>query len=315
MNVNLIFSARLLLVISVVACSQRFVAAGEVTLENESLTVAFDSASGALTRWEDKSTHWTIERRSELGDSFRMFAPLPERRYNPILGEKQHASEVKKISDNELRLQWKDLASENGGVLPITFNVDVTLTNAAIVFNGELINDSPLTVETVDYPYFGDFNTPSRDSRLELCLGRDGKTTSEARDQIYPHFANEKGYWGVFFPLKTREAQPFPFCLIQAPEEGVYVGVGSGTVPYRIQYTFEQHPGVVSSVNTLVPEEDEIGGTPVHLEVRTCHFLFTAPHSKAKLAPIVVQCYRGDRKAGADIDKQWHTVPVSDPSK
>lgn len=315
MNVNLLSSSRILAVICVLACAQRFARAGEVTLENDSLKVAFDTDSGALTRLEDKAAHWTIERRPELGDSFRMFAPLPERRWNPILSQKQHASEVKKVSDNEVQLEWKQLVSENGGVLPITFKADVTLTNDAIVFSGELINDSPLTVETVDYPYFGDFNPPARDSRLNVCLGHDGKVTSEGRDEIYPHFANEKGYWGDFFPLKTREAQQFPFCLIQAPDEGVYVGVDSGKVPYRIQYTFEQHPGLISSINQLVPEEDEIAGTPVHLEVRTCHFLFTAPHTTAKLAPIVVRCYSGDRKAGADIFKQWHSTLVSESSK
>jgi hypothetical protein len=260
MSLNLLTFARILAVSCVLAGAQQFAAASEVTLENKSLKVVFDADSGALTRLEDKTAHWTVERRPELGDSFRMFAPLPERRYNPILGQKQHASEVKKISDNEVQLQWKNLVSENGGELPISFKADVTLTNDAIVFTGELINDSPLTVETVDYPYFGDFSRPSRDSQLDVCLGHDGKTTSEARDQIYPHFANEKGYWGDFFPLKTREAQQFPFCLIQAPGEGVYVGVDSSTVPYRIQYTFEQHPGLISSVTTLVPEDDEISG-------------------------------------------------------
>lgn len=315
MNSNLHFPARILAVICVLAGAQRFAAAGEVTLENESLKIAFDSDSGALTHLEDKSAHWTVERRPELADSFRMFAPLPERRWNPILSQKQHASEVKKVSDTEVQLEWKNLVSENGGELPITFEADVTLTNDAIVFSGELINDSPLTVETVDYPYFGDFNAPARNSQLNVCLGRDGRVTSEKRDEIYPHFNNEKGYWGDFWPLKTREAQLYPYCLIQAPDEGVYVGVDSGTVPYRIQYTFEQHPGLISSINQLVPPEDEIAGTPVHLEVRACHFLFTAPHSTAKLAPIVVRCYSGDRKAGANIFKQWHSTVVSQSSK
>ena len=312
---NLFFSPRILVVMCVLAGAARIASAGEVTLENDSLKIAFDSDSGALTRFEDKSAHWTVERRPELADSFRMFVPLPERRWNPILSQKQHASEVKKVSDTEVQLEWKSLVSENGGELPITFKANVALTNDAIVFSAELINNSPLTVETVDYPYFGDFNAPARDSRLNVCLGHNGRVTSEGRDEIYPHFNNEKGYWGDFFPLKTREAQQYPYCLIQAPDEGVYMGVDSGNVPYRIQYTFEQHPGLISAINQLVPEEDEIAGTPVHLEVRACHFLFTGPHSTAKLAPIVVRCYSGDRKAGVDIYKQWHSSLVSQSSK
>lgn len=58
----------------------------EVILEDESLLVAFDRSSGVLTRFENKSTHWVIERPPELGMSFRMLVPLPERRANFVYG-------------------------------------------------------------------------------------------------------------------------------------------------------------------------------------------------------------------------------------
>src|ERR1035437_2168480 len=109
---------------------------GEVTLEDNSLLVAFDTDSGALTRLENKATHWIIERRPELGVSFRLFAPLPDRRFNPVLGQKQRAVEVKKLSDQQVRLQWENLVSENGGVLPMTFTATVTLTNGILSFDG-----------------------------------------------------------------------------------------------------------------------------------------------------------------------------------
>src|SRR6202044_1386298 len=63
--------------------------AGEVLLQDDRLMVAFDRNSGALVRMERKSTHWPIQRRPALGVSFRMLAPLPERRANFILGSKQ----------------------------------------------------------------------------------------------------------------------------------------------------------------------------------------------------------------------------------
>ena len=88
--------------------------AREQVLQDDSLLVVFDSNSGALIKLERKSTHWIIERRSELGVSFRLHVPLPERRYNFILGQKQHAEKVEKISENEIRLQWKNLVSEYG---------------------------------------------------------------------------------------------------------------------------------------------------------------------------------------------------------
>jgi hypothetical protein len=100
------------------------------------------------------------------------------------------------------------------------------------------------------------------------------------------------------------DSEQSPFCLIQTPDEGLYVQVGSGEPPYHLQYTFEQHPGVISSVTQMVPKEDKISGTPVHLEFRTCHFIFQKPHSTMKLAPIVLRCYQGDWHVGADIYKQ-----------
>ena len=136
--------------------------ADEVTLKDKLLLVAFDTDSGALTRLEDKSTHWTIERRPELGVSFRLNAPSSDQRDNFVLGQKQHAVEVKKLSAHQVRLQWKDLVSEHGGVLAMTLTATVTLTNGALTFDAALENDSPRMVSTIDFPYLGDLNTPAK---------------------------------------------------------------------------------------------------------------------------------------------------------
>jgi hypothetical protein len=272
--------------------------AGEIVLEDDSVLVAFESDSGALTRVERKPQHWVIERRPELGVSFRLFAPLPNRRYNPVLGQKQHAVEVNKLSNHAVKLQWKNLVSENGGVLPMTLTADVTLTNGVMRFGATLENNSSLPVETIDYPYFGDFNPPRRDSSLEARTLKEGKTNELQSNEVYPHFRNEKGYWGVTYPTKTLEAQPSPFCLLQAPDQGLYVELDHPRAPYRLQYTFEQHPGVISTATSLVPQQDEFSGFPVHLEFRLCHFIFAPPHSTTTLAPIVLRCYNGDWHRG-----------------
>jgi hypothetical protein len=291
-----------------VSWGQLSLTAADVTLRDNSMLVTFDSNSGALTRLEDKSTGWVLERRPELGVSFRLFAPLPNRRYNPVFGRKQQAAEVKKLSDNEVKLQWKNLNSENGGVLPMTFTADVTLTNGVLTFAATLENNSPLTVETIDYPYFGDFNPPARDSSLAARTMGNGSVADLQTDELYPHFRNEKGYWGVDFPTKTLEAQPSPFCLIQAPDRGLYTEMDTPAAPYRLQYTFEQHPGLLSTANSLVPPRDEISGFPVHLEFRFCHFVFARPNSKTTLAPIVLRCYQGSSQAGVDLYKQWRSA-------
>ncbi len=288
------------------------VIAKEIVLEDRSLLIAFDSQSGALTRLEDKTSGWAIERRPRLGISFRMFAPLPERRWNPILGPKQQAIEVKKISEHDIHLQWKNVVSENGGILPISLTANVTLTNGVLTFNATLENDSALTVETIDYPYFGDFNSSSRESTNMMAVWTMQRSNVDhlTPNEIYPHFRNEKGYWGVFWPTKILDANLSPFCLIQSPDKGVYVGVDAARSPYSLRYTFEQHPGVLSGINSLVPSEDVIDGKPVHLEFRVCHLIFEKPHSTIKLVPIIARCYQGDEHAGGDIYKQWRpTLP------
>ena len=135
--------------------------AGEVILQDSDFLVAFDPATGALTRMEHKPTKWIVERRPALGASFRMLVPIPGRRANFVLGQKQKAASVEKISDSQVRIVWKDLASEHGGVLPITLTATVTLKNGKLTFDTTLENKSTFTVETVDYPYFGDLNPPT----------------------------------------------------------------------------------------------------------------------------------------------------------
>lgn len=96
--------------------SRQSIPAGGVVLEDGSLVIAFDSSSGALVRFERKSTRWKMQRRPELGVSFRLHAPLPKRRDNFVLGQKQRAIKVEKNSDRQVNLQWKNLIGEHGGL-------------------------------------------------------------------------------------------------------------------------------------------------------------------------------------------------------
>ncbi|MEO6966032.1 MAG: DUF6259 domain-containing protein [Acidobacteriaceae bacterium] len=283
---------------------------GEVRLEDDELLIVFDAGSGALIRLERKSTGWILQRRPELGVSFRLLVPLPHRRDNFVLGQKQRAFDVKKLSDHHLHLQWKHLVSEHGGVLPMTFTAVVTLDHGTLTFDSTLINDSPLTVETIDYPYLGDLNAPTQDTPMRSEHMWYGNLVG---DELLPEFSNEKGYWGVDFPTKTIESKQSLFCLIQTPREGVYVEMHDPTQPYLLEDTFELHPGVVQSVNDTVPRGDAISGIPVHLEFRTCHFIFAPPKSTRKLVPVVLRCYSGDWHAGVDLYKEWRATWFQKP--
>ncbi|HEV2134933.1 MAG TPA: DUF6259 domain-containing protein [Terracidiphilus sp.] len=283
---------------------------GEVTLEDRELLVAFDPATGALTRMEHKPTHWSIERRPALGVSFRMQAPMAGERANFILGTKQRAASVEKIADNKVRLVWKNLASQHAGVLPITFTATVTLENGELTFESGLENKSSLTVDTVDYPYFGDLNAPGPEVPMIEHHMWTGALQSE---EVYPHFANNLGYWGVLYPTKNISSNQSPYCLIQSPQQGIYVAMHDPGIRYLLQYTFEQHPGTLDWNQNEVPPGDEIAGTPVHLVFRTCHFVFAHPDSTVDLAPVVVRPYRGDWHAGLDIYRDWRKTWFTTP--
>jgi hypothetical protein len=191
----------------------------------------------------------------------------------------------------------------------MTLTADVTLADGALVFKADLENNSPLVVETIDYPYFGDFNPPARDSSMDVRTAASATGDNLQTDELYPHFRNEKGYWGVTYPTKMLESGR-TFCLIQTPNQGLYCGLDAATMPYRLQYTFEQHPGVISAANNLVPKADEFSGFPVHLEYRFCHFTFAGPHSTTNLAPVILRFYSGDSRTGTALSRQPVSIPT-----
>jgi hypothetical protein len=297
------------------SAAQAAAVSGEVLIEDADLAVAFDPASGALTRMEHKASHWTIERRPALGISFRLLAPLPHQRTNFVNGQKQTAAKVEKVSRNQVQIVWKDPVSEHGGIVPLTLTATATLENGVLTFNATLENKSTLTIETVDYPYLGDLNPPTPDSPLtveHMWVG------SLQGDEVYPHFSNPggTGYWGILYPTKSVNSDPTfqtQFCLIQSSEQGIYVGVHDPALRYFSQFTFEQHPGVIDWNDNAVPRTDEISNLPVHLDFRVCHFTYAHPQSAVQLAPVILHPYSGDWHAGLDIYKQWRETWFGKP--
>lgn len=250
----------------------------EVTLKDKQLAVSFDSDSGALTRLEYKPTHWVIEQRPELGISFRLNAPLANQRDNFVLGQNQKAVEVKKISSHQIQLQWKNLTSEHGGILPITLTALVSLTNDTLTFAATLENNSPLMVSTVDFPYLGDLKPPAKNLPLW----------------------SEHTFYGDLKPAPISpsvsiESKQSLFCLIQSTNQGVYVEMHDPTQPYLLQFNFEQR------------------GSGKPQEFRTTHFVYAHPHTTATLAPVVLRGYQGDWHAGLDCYRQWRQTWFVEP--
>jgi len=233
---------------------------------------------------ENKSTHWVVEQRPELGVSFQLNALWPDHKDISVLGSKQHAAEVKKISDHEVRLQWKDLASERGNVLPITLTADVTLTNGGLMFDAALENNSSLMVRSVDYPYLGDLNKAPDGGQLA------------ARHMWYGNLQSRE----ISSRVAVMSRQSL-ICLIQSPKAGLYVEMHDPTQPYLLNFIFEPRGSAKSTNN------------PAHIEFHTTHLAYVQPHSTMKLAPVVMHFYSGDWHAGVDLYKEWRATWFKPP--
>ena len=257
--------------------------ADDVTLRNGYWTVAFDKTSGALVRLESHNTRWNIESRPELGISFRLNAPV-DGHDNFMNGRDQKAAEVTKVSEHQVRIQWKDLTSQNAGVLPITLTATVTLKGDTLSFASTLENHSSLMLSTLDYPYFGNFNPPTPGAPMHT---------------EHMWYANLQE--GNIPGQRTVQSKQSLFCLVQSTNVGLYVEMHDPTQPYLLNFMFDHRGFKKSKTN------------PSRLEFYTTHWAYVQPNSTATLAPIVLRAYEGDWHAGVDRYKEWRDTWFKQP--
>jgi hypothetical protein len=259
--------------------------AGEVTLQDEAWIATFDTDSGALTKLENKALRWNVEQRPAFGDTFQLSALTDDHKDNLVLGRKQRAVEVKKLSARQIRFQWKNLVSERGDVLPITLTGIVSLTNDALTFAATLENDSPLMVSTIDYPYLGDLNPPAKNEPLR----------------------SEHMWYGN---LQSQDISKSPtvmsrqslFCLIQSTHQGLYLEMHDPTQPYLLNFGFETRGDLKASTNNSA-----------RIEFHARHFVYAHPHTTRELVPVVLRGYQGDWHAGVDCYKEWRKQWFQEP--
>src|SRR5262252_6626644 len=98
-----------------------------VVLENGALRLGFDANTGALVEIVGTDGgEWRLLDRPNLGLSFRLLLPLPGRRNNQVLGQRQRVSGVE--VDNVARsavFRWKSVVSEHGGEHAIAVTIRV----------------------------------------------------------------------------------------------------------------------------------------------------------------------------------------------
>ncbi|KAA3619495.1 MAG: hypothetical protein DWQ05_01880 [Calditrichaeota bacterium] len=289
---------------------------GSVVLENSTIKAVFNENTGALQQLISKKDGWYLQKRPELGRSFRLDIPLSHQRFNPVFGEEQPPPQIRHEKNGKrLRFQWKNVRSKNGGRLAVDFTGVAELTDDGLIFTAEIDNRSFHTVETVHWPILGDLSRPQPDA-LFSQLGMDYGGMKSL--QLFPKFDNMPGYFAVDYPTQMLQTPDTPFSLITAPARGLYVGYHDTTAAHLVQFMARLKPGYLgyefwdSGEN---PKGDSLAGQPVHLEFSVLHFPFFNGGESGKLQPVVLVPFQGSWHRGADIYKKWRQSWFQSPAK
>jgi len=282
----------------------------EVSLEDEAVRIAFDKQSGALLDFVNKRTGWKIQQDPKLAESFRIFAPTPDRSYNPIIGARNRVQSIVKSGNGKsIAIIWGSLRSELNGILDITLTASVTLDNGTVHFDMTVKNASPLTISSVDWPVIGALGRPASSPTLRrLTIGFG--TGHELN--LYPRFEGERGYFGTDFPTQIGDGR---YNLVLAEREGLYLGKHDRTGGSFARYSMELKPGYSNSRSLQVPRGDQVDGHPVRITTSVQHFPFISPGEVIALPRVVLAPFEGDWHKGADIYRRWFEGWYERPSQ
>ena len=290
----------------------------DIQLENETLKAAFSPETGALLSLTSKQTGWDIHARRELGLSFKMHVPIPDRRNNFVLGEQQKLVGSHVDPDNaKLVLTWDSPQSQHAGALDIGVKGTVSLTSNGLTFEATVDNRSPYVVESVSWPCLGDLSLSPGASRLTRINIFNGRTDVES---LYPIFRNQQGYHGIDGAIQNVFTPRTPFVLVDSGTEGLYAGYHDTTAEHMVQFTWELKPGYDyvearfgGGQVGIVPSRVEVAGQLVRTEFYATHFPFLRPGESGVLHPVVLQPYVGSWHNGADSYKSWRGQNLPSP--
>jgi Domain of unknown function (DUF6259) len=272
-----------------------------MTLEDEFVRISFDDRSGAIVEFFSKRTGWDVQKSAKLGESFRVFAPMPDRSFNPVLGARNPVSSIRKAEDGRsLSIVWMKLRSEYGGTLAITLTATVVLDQGSVSFDMTAQNDSPLHVASVEWPILGALTKPKKSATLR----RIGFTIGSYNHDypLDPRFPTDINACGINFPTQSSEGR---YSLVLAEDEGLYIGTHDTSAKEMIKYQFELKPGYVSSRFTTVPQVESIGGHPVRITYSTQHLSFVLPGETYSLPRVVMSPFAGSWHRGVDVYRRW----------
>jgi hypothetical protein len=289
-----------------------------ITLENDAVRAQFDDRTGRLTGLVARATGWQILDRPDLGLSFQLLVPLPGRRNNPVLGERQPVSATQRDADGQgVVFRWDSVESLHGGRHAIAVSEHLRLTARGLLVTVTIQNHSPYTIENVYAPYLGDLRPPSTNRPFSAFVYDSG---SRQEWPLAPTYENQPGYFGVDVP--TQFGRPpaggtptAPFILLRDAEQGLYAGVQQASAELVSWHT-ALHPGYRDALDSTVPDGPTIAGTPVCTRFAAVHVPFIAPGEERTLTPIILEPYQGDWQQGVDRYTAWRSgwmVPATPP--
>ena len=281
-----------------------------ITLENKLIIAEFNRANGALVRLKNKQTGWEIQGRPELAQTFQLVVPLPDKTYHLVHGHHQKLAHIDRdASGYRICFSWKDLRSDYAEDMDIRCWCSATLSEIGLIFEMKIENRSPYTIESVAYPFIGDLSKPNSTDVLTRASCFHTEMTFKS---LWPKFQNERGYWGVEYPIQMVPTPENSFLLILSHDEGLYVGLHDTSMQERVEFTFQIKPGHRSADHTLPGKVHY--GQPINLEFSAVHHPFIQTEENYDLSPVVFKPFTGDWHAGADIYKTWRETWMKRPA-
>jgi hypothetical protein len=288
-----------------------------LVLANDTLRLEFARDTGALVHITSADGAWSPLDRSQLGLSFRLLVPLPQRRNNNVLGEKQPVSSVEVAADGRsARFTWQQVVSEFGGRLDIAVTLNVTMTARQAIFTISIDNRSDYVVENVYCPYLGDVQHPPQAEWFRTFVYN---YASAQEWRVWPTFQNMRGYYGVDYPTQVSSwsagsgAPMAPYILLRSEHQGLYVGVNAPSSEL-VTWHLELRPGYGESINAQQPTTRQIAGKDVSVRFAAVHVPYIQPGEQRTLTPIAIEIYRGGWQAGVDIYKAWRDSWMKPPA-
>ncbi len=304
----------------------------EFTLQNDTLRLTFDRATGALVGLAAVQTGWEIVSRPHLGLSFRLLVPLTsddpvdvafaermgraygERRNNPVYGEKQKLTALELAPDGKAAtFTWDGVTSEVGGLPP---------AGGAAADQDHTDGNADRAASNLRDDRREPFAPRDRERLLPLPGGRPASAGGGVVQDLLLPVRHGAGVAAVAdlhqharllwrgLPDPTEQLRP---CgrradgAVHPPareKQGLYAGVCSPSSEL-VAWNTELRPGYGSSIDHRVPEGQSIGGTDVATRFAVIHVPYIQPGETRALTPIALEAYQGGWQQGTDIYKAW----------